>query len=389
MSTIDLSAVKGIRPTPKGQWEATINHPSLEGGKITRNFPTRDEAAVYKVLRLMELNSGAVLPELKKTPTVSPQLSQVLQDYLDSNTARIAQSDRPEVERLQRSIKISLAQMTTGWVDDWVREMKRKDLVAPGTIRKKVESLARAVEWWWRQKHQDGVMPGNPLRTLPIGYSTYTDADVPKGQEKPVDTSRDRRLGVDEYQRIQAAIQGLPRPDRERPWGKADDRQDFLTLFRLIVATGLRLREAYKLRWVDVKFDLFTIHVRDSKTGAKRDAPMSPQVEAWMRDYREHRTGRDNVFPWWGGSEDEDVLKQLTNRLTHRFKSLFAYCECVDLTEHDLRHEATCRWVEMKGSDGRWMYRTEEVQRITGHKNSAMFQRYLSMRGSDLAERMR
>ena len=59
-----------------------------------------------------------------------------------------------------------------------------------------------------------------------------------------------------------------------------------------------------------------------------------------------------------------------------------------DLRFHDLRHEATCRWMDKRDEEGRWMYRPEEVRRITGHKSPVMFDRYLSLRGSDLADRM-
>lgn len=42
----------------------------------------------------------------------------------------------------------------------------------------------------------------------------------------------------------------------------------------------------------------------------------------------------------------------------------------------------------LKAPDGHWVYRPEEVRRITGHKSVQQFERYLSLRGSDLAERM-
>jgi hypothetical protein len=42
----------------------------------------------------------------------------------------------------------------------------------------------------------------------------------------------------------------------------------------------------------------------------------------------------------------------------------------------------------MKDKEGRWLYRPEEIRRITGHKNVQQFERYLSLRGRDLAERL-
>ena len=52
----------------------------------------------------------------------------------------------------------------------------------------------------------------------------------------------------------------------------------------------------------------------------------------------------------------------------------------IDLTFHDLRHEATSRLFE-KGFD------TMEVRTITGHKTLQMLARYTHLREEDLVER--
>ena len=59
------------------------------------------------------------------------------------------------------------------------------------------------------------------------------------------------------------------------------------------------------------------------------------------------------------------------------------------MREHDLRHEATCRWLELRDAAGGWMFRLEEVNRIMGWSTSStMAQRYASFRGADLAQRL-
>lgn len=94
----------------------------------------------------------------------------------------------------------------------------------------------------------------------------------------------------------------------------------------------------------------------------------------------------DLVFPFWDG--DEGSLDRTTSRLSRLFGRLFNYAGCAGLTEHDLRHEATCRWMLMRDEQSRWLFRAEEVRRITGHRSVQQFERYLSLRGSDLAERL-
>ena len=53
-------------------------------------------------------------------------------------------------------------------------------------------------------------------------------------------------------------------------------------------------------------------------------------------------------------------------RLSRAFARAFDYAGCADLREHDLRYEATCRWVLMRDQKGSWMFRTEELMKITG-----------------------
>ena len=388
MTETEALDVKGIRITATGGFEMTIYHKSLQGGRVSRTFDTRLEAATYKLNRLKELKAGVRLPELDKTPINSVQLTVLLRHYQNADSAKIAYSDRANLAYLQNSLHGTLADVTTAWVDAWVRKMKRVDRSAPSTVRKKVESLARAIDWWYRREYQDGNPPGNPLRTLPRGYSAYHGADIIPGEEPPRDIARDRRLNDGEYEAIEAAIMGHKRDDRERVWGKDDDREEFRMLFRLIVNTGLRLREAYRLRVSSIRFQLRTIHVHKSKTGVARDVPMSRKLEGWLREHIGQSGADDFLFNYWNGSDDPDQLAIITARLSKRFATLFEYAGCEDLTEHDLRHEATCLWMNLLTPTGEWLYRPEEVQRITGHKTAAMMARYFSVRGSDLAARL-
>jgi integrase len=371
-----------IRRRANGTFEMRVVHRLLPK-PFYSTHDSEAQAKEYAGRLIAALDRGQVPPELQaKSKTVEDRrkLSNILRDYL--NAAPIAASDRPMVVWLQENLGVTVHGLTVRWVDDWVRAMKRVEYLAPGTIRKRVESLARAVDWWQRQSYQDSDAPSNPLRTLPRGYSTYGEGDVAAGRAPRQDRARDRRLAPGEQEAIELAIQGSKRADRQRGLATADAAA-FLLLFRLIVATGLRLREAYSLRGGDVRPLLRTIHVARSKTGRARDVPMSPQVLEWLRGPFEPDA---LIFPFWDG--DPESLDRTSQRLSARFKSAFEYARCADLTEHDLRHEAVCRWMEMQDSKGAWLYRAEEVRRITGHQSARQFERYLSLRGSDLAQRM-
>jgi len=55
--------------------------------------------------------------------------------------------------------------------------------------------------------------------------------------------------------------------------------------------------------------------------------------------------------------------------------------EIPDFRLHDLRHEATSRFVEAGLSD-------QEVASITGHKSMQMLRRYTHLRSEDLVEKI-
>lgn len=398
--------VKGVREVKPGKWEVCVSHRLLPNGRAFRTFEDQETAVAFKRLAVLQLQGGKVPAELSReairtasapkprqiksapairlhSTAVTVGVKSVLAQYMAADNVKIPASDRELLAFLHKALDGPVQGITAAWTDSWVRQMKREQRLSPGTIRKRVESLARCIDWWHRATHTADEMPANPLRQLPRGYSTYGPTD---GEAKR-DVERDRRLEPGEQERIEAVIMGQRRPDRERPWCPGGD-QEFLVLFRLLVATGLRLREAYMLRVESISFPLRTIHVRRSKTGAKRDVPMTSAVAAMLREQIGSKTGQEPVFSFWGGSEDERALRLVTARLSARFRSLFAYAECHDLVEHDLRHEATCRWMELRDHRGGWLFRPEEVRKITGHKTEAMFMRYLSLRGSDLASRL-
>jgi integrase len=213
------------------------------------------------------------------------------------------------------------------------------------------------------------------------------------GLEARRDVTRDRRLGPGEEARIVAALSGVQRPDRVRPLALHGGNA-LLTLFRVIVGTGLRLREAYSLTRGQVDMAAKVIRARSTKQWRGRvvfrDVPMRPEVHAALVEYLATRAllpGAD-LFPF-RAEEPGLTDKKVTQRLSDRFRIAFEYAGCQDLREHDLRHEATCRWLEMRDAAGGWMFRSEEINRILGWSaGSTMAQRYASFRADDLARRM-
>lgn len=350
-------------------------------------FDTEPEARSYGDRLESLLDRGIVPVELLAAPAKraeDPMLASVIGEF--EREAAPAPSDREVLGMVAREVVgVRVSGVTFAWADDYVRRLKRGRNVAPSTIRKRVGSLARVLDWHIRRTTIPGQYPhANPLRLLPRGYSTYTEADVNAGATAKRDVVRDRRLSPHEHDRILQALAGHKRADRERAY-PADPA--FAMLYELIVDTGLRLFECYRLRVAAIDFTQGIINVDGSKghRGAikPRMVPLKPVIREKLRAWCERRAGL--VFPFWDGDVGE--RRRVSGRLTARFRTLFDYAGVEDFTEHDLRHEATCRWVVLRNAGG-WVFSEIEVCKILGWQDTRMMLRYASLRGSDLAARL-
>lgn len=344
-------------------------------------FPSRPEAESYRD-RLVAMLERGVVPEAmlaRDIPADDPLMVAIIRDYSKATSTTGSESGVLDV-LVSELLGVRRSQVTAAWADRYIASLKRKKRLAPGTIRKRVSVFARVLDW--HQRQTDGKLP-NPLRTLPRGYSIYSDEDAKKVEPKH-DQVRDRRLAPDELERIEQALAGVKRADRERPWG---NDPAFTMLYHLIVDTGMRLSEAYRLRVQQVDLKRAIIQVEGSK-GARgkikpRVVPIKPALRQLLSAWCEGRSGL--LFPFWDGTADG--RKKATAALSARFRTLFAYAGVPDFLEHDLRHEATCRWVLLRHPRGGWLFSELEICKIMGWSDTRMMLRYASLRGEDLADR--
>lgn len=384
------------RQKPSGKWEIGLRHPSLPGGRRYFTFDTEEQANAYgaqwRALKLAGIDPPAEL--LRPAPVQSPTLGNIVRAWASSGHA--APTQQSALGSLFSEVgQVRLVDATYAWLAGYVQWLKADKNLAPGSVRHRVQALGRAIDEYLR--NHPGTVYANPVKLLPKGYSRYNDVDArlvqAKGGQPKADVVRDRRLHPGEQERIVAALSGQQRPDRQRglmlPGGNA-----LLTMFLVIVYSGLRLKEAYTLTRGQVDMVGKVLRVQSSKQWrgkvAWRDVPMRPEVHQALADYLATRAMLPTapLFPFVAEEGAKD-LKTVSQRLSSRFRLAFEYAGCEDLREHDLRHEATCRWLELRDASGNWMFRLEEVNRIMGwSSNSTMAQRYASFRGADLAQRL-
>lgn len=375
------------RQVKTGKWELTVRHPQLPKGRKYFTFDTEAEAVNYGKQWDMLVAAGAPVPaSLLEKPAVASTLGVVIRAR--ANSALTSTSDQATLNLLLAEVgRTKLEAFTFAWAKNWVQAMKLQQNLAPSSIRKRVGALSRAVDEYARDMAD--IQLANPLKLLPDRYSAYSDQDKRAIESADMtaktDTPRERRLLPGEEEKIIAALKGIKREDRERSIGNPD----MLALFLTIIHTGLRLKEAYTLRRSSVNLAGKVIRAQKSKLWhgkvAFKDVPIKPELHPVLTEYLAATSG-ELMFPFWDGDEPE---RAATNRLSQAFTRVFSYAECAGLTEHDLRHEATCRWLEMKDTKGNWMFRLEEVHRIMGWApGSKMATVYASFRGESLAERM-
>lgn len=395
-----------MRKTPTGRFELCVRNKLLPK-PFYRTFDDETEAIAFGQQLDLLLAAGVVPADLLAPQATTPQekLRFVLTAWI--NSGHPASTDVPVLELLVGEVgDVKINQVTYQWAESWVQSLKLERNFAPGTIRKRIGSLSRALDWWLR-KHPD-AMVGNPLKLLPRGAATYSERDAellarlaanaaPDEKPKVVkeDVVRDRRLKPGELEQILAVLDGHKRDDRERALDLRHQAA-LRVLFLLIYNTGMRLREAYTLTRGQIDLARRSIRVRSSKQWRGkvkfRDVPMRRELYAVLESYVATLPADPDAlaFPWWDGVRTNDEMDRVSSRLATQFGRIFDYAKCEGLTEHDLRHEATCRWYELRDpKTGAWVFREAEIDKIMGWApGSRMGARYASYRAEDLAARI-
>ena len=206
-----------------GKFQLRVSHKLLPK-PFFFTFLTQPQAESYRDQLMALLVNGIVPQEMLSKPKSGedPMLPVVIRDYV-TNTPVTDSDDALLALIRQEVIGVRVSGVTFAWTEDYVRQLKSPEHhLAPSSIRKRVGALARVMDWHLKRVAADGSMPrANPLRIMARGYSAYSKEDA-KLVEPKVDVVRNRRLSQDDAARILAALDGVKREDRERPF--TDDK---------------------------------------------------------------------------------------------------------------------------------------------------------------------
>ncbi|WP_297478254.1 site-specific integrase [Ferrovum sp.] len=375
------------------KWEFVVKCKRVRDKPFYFSFNTKEEGDAYCKRLETVLSAGIFPPELSVTSSLpNDRLCDVIKEYIKARS--ITDDDVGYLSILIRRMgDTKTVSIDYSWVENWIRDMKIKNNLAPATIRHYVGALARCLDWG-KNKGAFGIQV-NPLRLLPVGYSTYNSFDqrLLTGCKKvKKDIERDRRLEDGEEDAIRETLARVKYAAGIRfldmRWRGALE-----CMFDLALETAMRMRETYTLTLDQIDFRQRTIFLDKTKNGDKRQVPMTTVAIRAIRDYmRWVNEGSHEMqgfsltngilFPWWSGADDRRELRAISAKLSQHFARVFEVAGCPDLHYHDLRHEATSRIFERtKLSDG-------SIMKITGHKGVRMLLRYANIRGSSLADQL-
>lgn len=160
------------------KWQLRVKHPLLPK-PFFHSFSSEEDARNYGTQLEALLAAGVVPAELLERKVVrdEPMLAAIIAQYLRLGSP--APSDITLLTILHREVgNVRVLHITIQWVEQYVHNLKVQQNHAPGTIRKRVESLARVLDWHFRRITQRGEHPpANPFRLMPRGYSLYSQRD--------------------------------------------------------------------------------------------------------------------------------------------------------------------------------------------------------------------
>lgn len=151
----------------------------------------------------------------------------------------------------------------------------------------------------------------------------------------------------------------------------ADSNLQAANFMRLILYTGMRRGEGFRLKWQDIDFERGFITLRDPKGGVNQKIPINDAARELLEN---HPATKDSeyVFPGRKGGQRVDIKKQVNRikkkaKLPKDFRAL-----------HGLRHV----YASMLASSGKVDLYT--LQKLLTHKSPQLTQRYAHIRDEAL-----
>ena len=332
-----------------GSWQAIVKKKGF--GQLARTFDTKAEAEAWAKVAESEMVRGVFVSRAEAENTT---LSEALDRYLRevSVNKKSHRTEKIYAETWKRAFgSRSLASITSTDLAKY-RDNRLKE-VSENMVRLELALFSHLFTIAIKEWGMTGLT--NPVFQI-------RKPKLPQG--------RDRRLLPGELDRILSASESPVLPD----------------LARFAVETAMRQGEIAGMTWPMVDLKKRTVTLLETKNGEKRIVPLSTEALRILSSLTRRIDGKV-----WGVT-NHAVSVAWRRALARARKAYEKECKekkekpdpafLVDLTFHDLRHEATSRFFE-RGLN------PMQVAAITGHKTLQMLKRYTHLKAEDLAEMLK
>ncbi len=334
-----------------GSWRAIVKRKGFD--RITQTFDTKAAAEAWARQIEAEMDRGVFLSRKEAENTT---LAGALDRY-EREVSSEKKGKRREKARIERWKDHPLGKRALSQIQGKdiaaYRDARLKE-VAPNTVRLELALLSHLFTIAVKEWGMAGLV--NPVMQI-------RKPKLPKG--------RDRRLLPGELEAI----------------CQASDSPVLADVARFAVESAMRRGEIAGMTWDMVDLKKRTVTLLNTKIGEKRIVPLSTEAVRILSSLPRRIDGE----VW--GMEPDSITQAFVRAVSRARKAYEKECEAkkekpdpsflVDLTFHDLRHEATSRFFE----GGR--FNVMEVAAITGHKTLQMLKRYTHLKAEDLAERLK
>ena len=331
-----------------GSWQATVKRKGF--GRVARTFNSKSEAETWAATLESEMGRGVFVSQKEAENTT---LAEALDRFDQEKNPKRVQQYISLVGIWKRSPLASRSLAQIQGKDVALYRDKRLKEVSSQTVVHELNLLSRLYNTAIKEWGLAGLV--NPVSQI---------------RKPKLPQARDRRLLPGELDRICNASGSSVLPD----------------LAGFAVETAARQEEIAEMVWDLVDLKKRTVTFPKTKNGTRRIIPLSPEALRILSGLPRRLDGR----VWGITSHAVSVAwRRAVSRARHLYEK---ECEekgltpdpafLVDLTFHDLRHEATSRFFE-KGLN------PMQVAAITGHKTLQMLKRYTHLKAEDLAEMLK
>ncbi len=338
-----------IVKTKSDSWKAIIR---ITGNPIaTKTFRIKRDATDWARTTEDEIVRGIYVPRnnSEKT-TITKAFDRYIKEISSLKKPSTHKFEKNRAKFIQKQLgRYTLASLSAEHIANY-RDQRLASGLSTDTVRLELALLSHlytiAIKEWGM-----GI-PANPVLNV---------------RKPKTSKGRDRRLEGDEEQRLFSACESYSNP--MLAW-----------IVKLALYTGMRHGEIVSLTRSNVNLEKRTLFLSDTKNGTPRTVPLSHKAVLVLKEVLNHPIRPIDTDLLFYGEPGRDGIRRpyITSKVwnTARKKAGIE-----GLRFHDLRHEATSRFVEAGLSD-------LEVSSITGHKSMQMLKRYTHLRTENLSDKI-